>query len=49
MEREDDRLLAGVDLLDVGLPAQELERDRLQQELGFERRLAEAVDQLGRE
>jgi len=49
VEGEDDCLLAGVDLLDVGLPAQQLEGDGLQQELGLGRRLAEAVDQLGGE
>ena len=48
-ERQHRALRPGVDLLDIGAPAQRLDGDDLEQVLHFLRQRAEAVDQLRRE
>src|SRR6267154_600629 len=49
VQRHHDGLLAGIDAVHPGGAAQQLERPRVQQELGLGRHLAEAVDHLGSE
>jgi hypothetical protein len=49
VEGEDHSLLAGIDLLDLGVAAQQLQRHRVQQELGLDWHAAEPVDQFGGE
>ena len=48
-KRQHDRLLAGIDPVDAGGAAEQLERHGVQQELDLRRHLAEAVDQFGGE
>ena len=48
-ERQHRALRPGLDLLDIGAPAQRLDGDDLQQVLDLLRQRAEAVDQLGAE
>ena len=49
LSRNDSTIALGscLDLLDIGAPAERLDRDHLQQMLDFLRQLAETIDQLG--
>ncbi len=48
-ERNDDALWTGVDLLDMRLAAQNLDRHQFHQLFDFARQRSEAIDHLGRE